>query len=104
LGAGFRFATAVFIQYISGKLGKGKTKFETSLKLEDLERGVSRLLLIIDTFISPSDPPADFQPVHLSSLNSSDPSMKLENEPDCPHPGSSPLSVELRLQHPKPLD
>lgn len=38
---GFSFATAVFIQYISGKLGKGKTKFETSLKLEDLERGVS---------------------------------------------------------------
>jgi hypothetical protein len=35
-----RFATAVFIQYISGKLAKGKTKFETSLKVEELERGV----------------------------------------------------------------
>lgn len=47
LCGGFSFATAVFIQYISGKLGKGKTKFETSLKLEDLERGVSRPFLII---------------------------------------------------------
>jgi hypothetical protein len=37
-----RFATAVFIQYISGKLAKGKTKFETSLKVEELERGVRR--------------------------------------------------------------
>lgn len=40
-GCGGRYATAVFISYINAKLAKGRSRFEVSNKLMELERGVS---------------------------------------------------------------
>jgi hypothetical protein len=35
-----RYATAIFTAYIQNKLQKGRSRFEVSLKVQDLERGV----------------------------------------------------------------
>ncbi|KAJ9119378.1 hypothetical protein QFC24_005849 [Naganishia onofrii] len=37
------YATAVFVAYIQAKLAKGRTKYEVSLKVQDLERGLPHL-------------------------------------------------------------
>ena len=91
----------MFIQYISGKLAKGKTKFETSLKVEELERGVCMAQTVEQASRSQIDRSALLP---NSYLNSCDRFMKRESAPVFLPRGSSLLCVgPSRRDRPDPL-